>query len=39
MGGDTFPSGSITGGDIPVLAGVYDIVVDLNNDTLIHLQM
>ncbi|WP_188459285.1 T9SS type A sorting domain-containing protein [Psychroflexus planctonicus] len=32
-GGDNFPSGSITGGDIPVQAGVYDIVLDLNNDT------
>jgi|GEM_PF-2875966 len=32
-GGDTFPSGAITNGDIPVEAGVYDIVLDLNNDT------
>lgn len=32
-GGDTFPSGAITNGDIPVQAGVYDIVLDLNNDT------
>ena len=32
-GGDTFPSGPITNGDIPVQAGVYDIVLDLNNDT------
>ncbi len=32
-GGDTFPSGPITGGDIPVQAGVYDIVLDLNNNT------
>ncbi|QTY27037.1 hypothetical protein [Flavobacterium sp. CS20] len=32
-GGDTFPSGSITNGDIPVQAGVYDIVLDLNNNT------
>lgn len=32
-GGDVFPSGSITNGDIPVQAGVYDIVLDLNNDT------
>ncbi len=32
-GGDTFPSGPITGSDIPVQAGVYDIVLDLNNST------
>ncbi|NBC58883.1 MAG: T9SS type A sorting domain-containing protein [Bacteroidetes bacterium] len=32
-GGDTFPSGPITNGDIPVQAGVYDIVLDLNNNT------
>jgi hypothetical protein len=32
-GGDTFPSGPITGGDIPVQSGVYDIVVDLNTNT------
>ncbi|GGE19968.1 T9SS type A sorting domain-containing protein [Psychroflexus salis] len=32
-GGDDFPSGAITGGDIPVQAGVYDIVLDLNNNT------
>ena len=32
-GGDTFPSGSITSNDIPVSAGVYDILVDLNNNT------
>ena len=32
-GGNTFPSGPITGDDIPVQAGVYDIMVDLNNQT------
>jgi len=32
-GGDQFPSGPITSGDIPVQAGVYDIVLDLNNNT------
>jgi len=32
-GGDTFPSGAITSGDIPVAAGVYDILLDLNNNT------
>ncbi len=32
-GGDTFPTGSITNGDIPVQAGVYDILLDLNNNT------
>ena len=32
-GGDTFPTGSITGGDIPVQSGVYDIVLDLNENT------
>jgi hypothetical protein len=32
-GGDQFPSGPITNGDIPVQAGVYDIVLDLNNNT------
>jgi hypothetical protein len=32
-GGDTFPSGSVTNGDIPVQAGVYDIVLDINNNT------
>lgn len=32
-GGDTFPTGPITSGDIPVQAGVYDIVLDLNNNT------
>ncbi|MGB3590618.1 MAG: T9SS type A sorting domain-containing protein [Nonlabens sp.] len=32
-GGDTFPSGMITGNDIPVTAGIYDIVVDLNTST------
>jgi len=32
-GGDTFPSGSITGSDIPVQAGVYDVVLDLNTNT------
>jgi hypothetical protein len=32
-GGDAFPTGPITNGDIPVQAGVYDIVLDLNNQT------
>ncbi len=32
-GGDTFPSGNITGSDISVLAGIYDIVLDLNSNT------
>ena len=32
-GGNQFPSGPITNGDIPVQAGVYDIVLDLNNNT------
>ena len=32
-GGDTFPSGSVTNNDIPVQAGIYDIVLDLNNNT------
>lgn len=32
-GGSTFPSGPITGNDIPVQAGVYDIVLDLNDNT------
>ena len=32
-GGDQFPSGTITNGDIPVQAGVYDIVLDLNSNT------
>ena len=32
-GGDQFPSGPITNGDIPVQAGVYDILLDLNNNT------
>lgn len=32
-GGSTFPSGPITGGDIPVQAGVYDIVLDLNSNS------
>ncbi|WP_157111571.1 T9SS type A sorting domain-containing protein [Nonlabens spongiae] len=32
-GGNTFPTGSITANDIPVQAGVYDILVDLNNNT------
>ena len=32
-GGDTFPSGPITSGDIPVQAGIYDIVLDLNANT------
>lgn len=32
-GGDSFPSGNITNGDIPVQAGIYDIVLDLNNST------
>lgn len=32
-GGDTFPTGTVTSGDIPVQAGVYDIVLDLNNNT------
>lgn len=32
-GGDVFPSGSITNGDIPVQAGVYDVVLDLNTNT------
>lgn len=32
-GGSTFPSGSINGNDIPVQAGVYDIVLDLNENT------
>ncbi|AZQ43635.1 T9SS type A sorting domain-containing protein [Nonlabens ponticola] len=32
-GGDTFPSGNVTGGNIPVAAGVYDITLDLNSNT------
>lgn len=32
-GGDNFPNGMVTGGDIPVQAGVYDIVLDLNSST------
>lgn len=32
-GGDTFPSGPVTSGNIPVQAGVYDIVLDLNTNT------
>ena len=30
-GGDTFPSGPVTDGNIPVQAGVYDIVLDLSD--------
>ena len=32
-GGDTFPTGSITNDDIPVQAGIYDILLDLNTNT------
>jgi len=32
-GGNTFPTGSISNDDIPVQAGVYDIVLDLNTNT------
>lgn len=32
-GGDSFPSGAVTSGNIPVQAGVYDIVLDLNSNT------
>jgi hypothetical protein len=32
-GGSTFPSGMVSGADIPVVAGIYDIVLDLNSNT------
>jgi len=32
-GGDTFPAGAVTSGNIPVQAGIYDIVLDLNTNT------
>lgn len=32
-GGNTFPSGMVSGNDISVQAGIYDIVLDLNTST------